>query len=324
MMLTQLARFAATTDNVVHRRELHRLGYDDNAIHRMCRSGVLHRIARGIYSVGSTYLSFRGRCRVALHLAGPGSGITGFAAMYLYGLITYEPNIIEVLSTRRAPRRGVPGIRHRYTRNLGSDEVSVVDGLRVASFGRALVSVAGHRTADQLTKLMREARYQGMLHMDLVRASVERCKHAGHSDKLRSAMAQLDRGSNGSFSNGESTMWALLHDVVPDETPLQNPDVYLEGHPTLPDLVWLGSMVIAEYDGAPHQHADAQVDDRVRERRYRRKGFVIIRVTPEDLAEHPEAIRADVLEAIERQRSAIAAGIITPRSLAEYADRDRV
>lgn len=321
MDLTALARFAAPRDNVVHRDELRLLGYDDSSIQRMVKMGIVHRATWCVYSVGSPSLSFRGRCRVALHAAGPGSAIVGLAALYLLRVITYEPNLIEVLSSNRSSSADPAGIKRRYTRSLPDADVTMIGGIRTARFPRALVSVAAGRTGDQLAKLIREARFRNVLDLSAVRETIERCKHVGNSAALREAVTQISRGSNGSFSNGESGLWSLVHDAVPDEEPLQNPEMYLDGEPTLPDIVWLYSLVVVEYDGAPHGYSDAQAEDRQRERRYRRRGFLVIRVTPEDLADHPEDIKRDIIDAIRRQRQMIDAGLLTPQPLSAFAAR---
>jgi hypothetical protein len=89
----------------------------------------------------------------------------------------YEPIHVTVSGSPDDPRTRVdapPGVVVHYSPPLHPDDVAVVDGIPCTSVARTLVDCAEVMTKDDLSELFANAKSQGMLDLDAVRASAGR------------------------------------------------------------------------------------------------------------------------------------------------------
>jgi hypothetical protein len=77
---------AARQDGVISLLQLFRLGFSYEEVRRRVERGVLHQIHRGVYAVGHTKLSAKGRLRGALMACGETAFLAGRTAAAEYGL----------------------------------------------------------------------------------------------------------------------------------------------------------------------------------------------------------------------------------------------
>src|SRR5688572_22272834 len=82
-----VARLATRQHGVVTTAQLEALGIDRWATAKRARAGRLHRIHRGVYSVGHSRLTFRGRCLAAVLACGDGAAVSHRSAAALWALI---------------------------------------------------------------------------------------------------------------------------------------------------------------------------------------------------------------------------------------------
>lgn len=294
--MTRLAEFSYPRDNVVTYPELRAIGMSKAAIHRCCERGILHRVAFGVYVFGSGILTFRGRVRAATAIRGPHAGGHNYASLAIHGCLDFEPRIIDVLTTSRcSPRADV-----RYIRcdEIEPEDLVQVGFVTVTSIPRAVVGLAETLPHDRITKLLRDVRYRHLLDLGAVERAADRTSSRQAAVVMQQAIDRFTQGSNGSWSGNEHLAWEVLHDVVPDEVPLQNPRFVFDGNPVYPDLCWAGSGVVAEVDGFPHQFGDVLIDDAARDRGYRRQALTPLRLQPHDLVHEREAVREDVRRVI--------------------------
>jgi predicted transcriptional regulator of viral defense system len=109
------ARIAARDWGVVSVGELLACGLTRNAIAARTSAGRLHRVHRGVYAVGHTSLTMRGRFLAAVKSCGEGSVLSHISAATLWELLPYDarrdPDVI-------APgKRRTRGVTVRRTRN---------------------------------------------------------------------------------------------------------------------------------------------------------------------------------------------------------------
>jgi hypothetical protein len=83
----RIARLAAEQEGVVSTRQLYDAGLDKAAIQVRVRRGHLHRIHHGVYAVGHTAISLKGRFMAAV-LACHGSALSRYSAGALDGYLT--------------------------------------------------------------------------------------------------------------------------------------------------------------------------------------------------------------------------------------------
>lgn len=294
--VTALAQFADPRDGVLAYHELRAIGMSKAGIHRCCDRGILRRVEFGIYVFGPIELSFRGWVRVATLRGGNGSAAHHYASLALQGIVSFEPRVIDVLTPNR--RSGDDGVRFLRQRTIDPADIVICGHVPVTSIARAMVGLAETIAHDRITKLLRETRYRHLLDLD----ALIRCTEDTRSRQARATMSmaieRLTAGSNGSWSGNESLGWDVLHDLVEDETPLQNPRLTLSGQTVHPDILWRSCGVLVEIDGYPHLFDDIQLDDADRDRHYRSHDYTPIRVLPHDLKFRPDAVRADVRRAI--------------------------
>ena len=113
-------------------------GAVDTALSRLCVSGGLVRVRKGLYWKGvSTRLGMSRPTagEVALEVGGPGSGPAGIAAAHWLGLTTQVPATFEAAVPVRAPK-GWAAVRFsqrslgRLLRELWPTEVALIEVLR--------------------------------------------------------------------------------------------------------------------------------------------------------------------------------------------------
>ncbi len=110
-----MAEKAAGEWGVLSLAELHTCGLTKREIAVRVRRGRLHRVHRGIYAVGHTRLTMRGRFLAAVKACGERSVLSHFSAAALWELVAYDPERRPDVIARHAKR--IPGIDAHQTRN---------------------------------------------------------------------------------------------------------------------------------------------------------------------------------------------------------------
>src|SRR5438094_5302859 len=113
-----VAELARRQHGTVARAQMLALGMGAGAIKHRLACGRLQEVHRGVYAVGHSLLSMRGRWMAAVLAAGPGAHLTHRGAAGLWGLRRSEA--LEVTTTRHCCRPGL--IIHRAT--LSPDEIT--------------------------------------------------------------------------------------------------------------------------------------------------------------------------------------------------------
>jgi hypothetical protein len=118
--------------------QLHDLGLDKHGIRRRLASGFLHPVHRGVFSVGVTIVSLRGRYLAAVLACGTGAALSHRSAADLWGL---RPNATRLEVTVPAKRPGPPWVEVHRTRVLAPQDFTTRDGIPVTSVARTLLDL---------------------------------------------------------------------------------------------------------------------------------------------------------------------------------------
>jgi Protein of unknown function (DUF559)/Transcriptional regulator, AbiEi antitoxin len=110
---SRLARIAARQQGVVTIRQLADCGFDRWAVQRRVRAGRLHRLHRGVYAVGHTAVSLRGRWLGAVLASGKGALLSHRSAAALWGMLSTSAPKIDVIVPPKSGRRSTATIRIR-------------------------------------------------------------------------------------------------------------------------------------------------------------------------------------------------------------------
>jgi very-short-patch-repair endonuclease len=251
----RVAEIAAAQWSVVSLADLRACGVSADGVVARRRAGRLHRVHRGVYSVGHAGLTMRGRFLAAVKACGDGAVLSHLSAAALWDLVAYEetrlPDVI-------APtRRRVPGVAVHRTRN--APPTVRYDNIPVTTPARTLIDLSSVLPFKPLRRAVREA---------FARKRVT--AHEFEGTKL------LNEADTPTRSQLEDLVLDLL-DAGGFARPRVNeplPNGYI------PDFRWPDHRLILEADSRTH-HGDplSRDDDQTRQARLEADGERVLRVT---------------------------------------------
>jgi hypothetical protein len=185
-----LAALAGRQHGVVSIRQLEqRLGFSHQAVERAAKAGRLHRIYRGVFAVGHTDLSRRGKCLAAVLAVGPGALLSYHSAGWLWGIWQGSPSPFEVTAVVPRHHPAPIGIARHRARNLVDLDRALVDGIPVTSVARTQLDLAWKLRGDGLPRLLARSEELGLLDLDAIQAVIERNRGHHGAKRLRYALA---------------------------------------------------------------------------------------------------------------------------------------
>jgi hypothetical protein len=148
------------------------MGLGTGAIQHWLGNGRLRAIHRGVYTVGHSVLSLRGRWMAAVLACGPDSVLSHRDAAHLWDLRRSAAARIDVTAPRS--REGVNGIRLHRVRRLDPRDVTVRENISVTTVARTLLDNAEVLRPKQLERMIEEAERQRLFDLTAVRDVCER------------------------------------------------------------------------------------------------------------------------------------------------------
>lgn len=287
-----LARLAAGQHGVVSHVQLVRLGIRGAAIERRVARGRLHRLHRGVFSVGLPHPTRDGVLLGATMASGPESVVSHFDAAALLGLTDTQPGRIHVTTPRRS-RTGSPGIRLHRVRRLHPDDVTSMRGIPVTTVARTAVDLTDMLGTHGLARVLREADYLRLLDLAAIDAAMVRAHGRRRLASLHAAL-EIHRPATVVRSELEHRFLELCRRaLVP--APETNVRLRASGRSYEVDCLWREQRVVVELDGAAaHDTSRAFERDRERDAALVAAGFRSLRYTWRRLTRHPEAVMGEV------------------------------
>jgi very-short-patch-repair endonuclease len=284
----QLAELARRQHGVVSRRQLAEVGLATGAINVRVDNGRLHVLHRGIYAVGHTLVTDKGRWMAAALAAGDGAALSHTAAAALWSMRSWRDRIIHVTAPTQRSR---PGIRFHCSR-LPPDEVTVEDGIPVTTPARTLFDLAGVAPLAQLRRAVKEAEVKRLWGQLSLPDLLERHPGRPGAAAIRAVIEMPDRGVT--RNDVEEALAALVRRArLPN--PLSNTALKLGSRFVEPDCMWPEQRVIVEVDGyETHGTRDSFESDRARDRALTAAGWRVVRVTWRQLRDESEAVARDL------------------------------
>jgi predicted transcriptional regulator of viral defense system len=286
-----IADIATRQHGVVSHAQLLGIGLGRGAIRHRVEAGRLHRLHRGVYSVGHRVVSERGTWMAAVLAGGSRAVLSHRDAAALWGL---RPN------SRRRSEISVPGARHQleaiqfHCGHLQEDEQTVVDGIPLTTVPRTLLDLATVLAPRYVERAIDEAEFRRLTDPLSLHDLLARYPRRRGSGVIRAILATHYVGSGLTRSELEDLFLAFL-----DRYGLPRPEVnvalWLGDRWIEADCVWRGKRVIVELDGrAAHDTAAAYEDDRARDRAATVAGWRTVRVTWAQLHGHEDALATDL------------------------------
>jgi hypothetical protein len=247
----RVAAAAAREWGVLSRAELLACGVSKTGIDRRVAAGRLHRVHRGVYAVGHTGLTMRGRFLAAVKACGEGSVLSHVSAATLWELLPYDPRRdTDVIAPGKRRTRGITV--HR-TRN--EPEAVRYDRIPVTTPARTLIDLSSVLPFKPLRRAAREALVRK-------RITAAEAKHI------------VEGGDIPTRSHLEDDVLDLI-----EAHGLPTPEVNHPFGKYVPDFRWPDLHLILEADGATyHDNPLAREDDARRQADLEAQGETVLRI----------------------------------------------
>jgi very-short-patch-repair endonuclease len=279
------------------------LGLSGAELQGRLEAGRLHRIHRGVYAVGHSKLTLKGRWMAAVLACGPPVAVLSHrCALALWDLREASSGAIAV-TVRGQGKPGPKCVLVRRSRVLTDADVTAVDGIPVTSLAWTVVDYAGIASRQQvrsvLEALERRATYIGRELNELL----DRTPNRKGVKTLRVAIAEMTGPAPWLQSTLEETFRELIRN---SDLPDYEANAIVDGECV--DALWRNERVIVELDGYTFHKSRAQFEaDRRRDAKLTVAGYRILRLTQQRLQHEPEAVLAEIRALLSAGRAAWAA-----------------
>ena len=153
--LSSLEHLARPQAGVVSRSQLIGAGWSASSIDRAMRRGALRPVGRGVFRAAGAPWTRRAARYAALLLAGEDATIARWSAAEVHGFAEARtgPITVTVPHDRRKRRGHDELVRVRRSRHLPSEDVTIVDGLRVTTGQRTVLDLCATLSVDRLAEI---------------------------------------------------------------------------------------------------------------------------------------------------------------------------
>ena len=277
-------------DGVITSEQAVELGLTRSAIHTRVRTGRWERLGPRVYLSLDREYTDRVRLRAAVYSAGPGAAAHGASAAWWHSLTDTLPAVVDVTVPRGRGPQQQAGVRLRRRNLAPQDRVHFcelwVTGLPLTVLEAAAVMRDGVNLLDRA--LQRRVRLAA-LHAAL--------KRNQHCYGARSAAAVLATATDRAGSAAERILLVLLRRA--------GITGWIPGYRCLGYVLDVGfptQRLALEVDGwAWHVDAPRFQADRVRQNALVNGGWRVLRFTWDQLTNRPDAVIADVRNALSQE-----------------------
>jgi hypothetical protein len=273
-----LAVLARIQHGVVARRQLLALGYSKDQIERMLTSSRLHRVHQGVYAVGHSVLSARGRWMAAVLASGPDARLSHRSCAALAGIRRSSPTYVEVIVPSRRGR--IAGVRAYVRPNLVARDRHEIDGIPCTSIARTLLDLASVVPRRELERACDEAEVQQLFDLRGVEDVLARARGCRGGPHLRAVLREHAIGTTLTRLELEERAFAVL-----DGAGIRRPEVNVrlvcrDGIAFEVDFLWRRERVVLETDGTRFHSTPRQIErDRRKEAELVCAGYRVLRAT---------------------------------------------
>ncbi len=287
-----LAELAGDQHGVVAGRQLVALGLSPRATRYRVAQGRLHRVHRGVFSVGHALLTQRGRFMAAVLACGPEAWASHYCSGVLLELGLGTRRLIDV-TTRAARGRGIPGIRAHGTSSLTEDDVTEIDGIPCTTLARTLLDIAEDGTRREVERALDHAEQARILDIRAIDDVLSRA-NGRRGARLLSAVLEVHRvGSTLTRNKLEEAFLAIARDVGLPPDAVNQWIAFPEGDGAEADFVYAAARLVVETDGRdPHTVRKAFTSDRRRDQRLMLLGWRVVRFPWQQVVFEPAEVAA--------------------------------
>ena len=277
-----MAAVARRQYGVVTRAQVLEAGIGDTGIQERVRTHRLLRLYRGVFAVGHRELRREGHWLAAVLACGPRAVLSHVDAAAHWNVRPSASTLVHVTVPSRAGRVRRKSLRIHRSGRLGSDQVTVHEGIPVTTLARTLLDLADVLSLQDLKRAVHESEYLRLFDLAALIAAVHDNPGRRGAKLLRAAQSPPEMTK----TELERRFLAI---VARHNLPHPKVNTQIKGYEA--DFAWPEAKVIVETDGfAAHGTRRAFEADRIRDRRLGRAGFRTIRLTPRSLAYEAEIV----------------------------------
>ena len=254
-------------------------------------AGKLHRMHRGVFAVGHTVVTWKGRQMAAVLRCGEGAVASHRAAGRLLG-VWERPAGPEVTVPRR--RIEVPEFAVHRTTRLEPDELTIVDSIPCTTFERTALDLAETEKPRAIEKLLDRAEQLRIFDLSALQRSLSRAqgrRGASMLAKLLGVSVELVL----TRSEAEELLFAICASVGLPRPRVNMPIALGNGRYAVLDFAWPDRKLGVETDGwATHGTRRAFAADRWRDRQLALLRWRVLRYTWHEIEHTPDAVAAEL------------------------------
>jgi hypothetical protein len=255
---------------VLSRTDLLDLGFTSKAIKHRVRTGRLHPVARGVYSVGRRDLTREGRWMAAVLACGDSAALSHRSAAALWGFGKEHRDFIDVSVPRPSEAR-LPGLRCHRRPSLPSKEITSYAGIPVTTPVRTFLDLATAAGPKTLERAINEADKRDVIDPDQLRRALD--DHTGEPG-IRSLRRVLDKHTFRLSDDELELLFRPLATAAGLPTPLTKQII----NRFEVDFFWPDLGLIVETDGwRYHRTPAAQTRDALRFQLHTASGYTPLR-----------------------------------------------
>lgn len=259
----RVATLAGRQHGVVSFRQLKAAGLTPSGTARRVRAGRLHRLHRGVYAVGHTGLSDKGRWMAAVLACGPGAVVSHRSAAELWGLLRAKQGPVHISVHGHGGREGHDGIRLHRSRTLHPAAATSRRGIPVTKPARTIADLRGSVSEKEWRRAIRQANVLGLP------LGPETAPDRTRSDLELAFLALCSRYS------------------------IPKPEVNVKIDGIEADFLWRNANLIVETDGYIYHRGEiAFQDDHDRNLQLRLRGYEVLRLSETQVSDEPAAVAA--------------------------------
>lgn len=286
------ADLARAQHGIVGRKQLAGLGVTRDEIDRRVSIGSLHVVHRGVYAVGHTAFTRRGRWMAAVLASGDGAVLSHRSATALYGAWGSGAGEIHVTVPRKV--RSTRSIRRHFSM-VPDDEREEVDGIPATSAARAVLDLAAEKGEAAAEAALRELEYLGLYGAVSLPALLDRHPNHRGAPACREALEHLRNDPGGRIRSDLEELFISFLDAKRIPRPRLNVWLSIGDDRYQVDCLWPEARLIAELDDwQSHGTKRGFRKDRKRDRRLGVAGYRVVRITEDQLRNEPDALAHDL------------------------------
>jgi Protein of unknown function (DUF559) len=268
---------AARQHGNITRRQLFDVWLNKHHINYRIKIGRLHRVFRGVYSVGTPAITPHQRAAAAVLACGPGAALSHSSAMTLWGFWRQWDTPFEVTVVGDRRTRGIHV--HRST-TLRRRDITTQLGIRVTTPARTLIDMTPRLRDSALRRAVKNALNSPWLTEDQLAETLARHPTAPGTRRIAKLI--------GRDGTPERAGWEDEFPAFCARYGLPEPIMGQPFHGYILDALFPVEKVIVELDGWEfHKGKIAFEDDRERDAETLARGHVTIRMTWDRIHERP-------------------------------------